>query len=75
MFKWIKRRRLIEELNAQYFLMSIYLREWIYNTERYLEEDDAYNKNNLRRNMNIASKEFTILEESIGHTIRELREL
>ena len=75
MFKWIKRRRLIDELNTEYFMMSIFLRKWIAHTEQYLKDDGSYNKKELRREMIFASEQCTIHEESVRRIIKELREL
>ena len=75
MFKAFKKKGLIKELDTQYFMMSISLREWVYFTELYLSGDARYDKKYLLRKMKHASNEFTIREKLVNNILKELGEL
>lgn len=73
MFKIFKRKRLIEELDHQYFMLSICLREWVYWTEQYLTEESRYDKRFVLQKMHWASDECTVRQELIEDILKELR--
>lgn len=73
MFKFFKRKRLMEELEYQYFIFSLRLGEWTYWTEQYLTEESRCDKRFVLQKMHWASDECTVRQELIEDILKELR--
>lgn len=74
MFKFFKKRRLMEELNYAYYMMNVSLACWIHSTEKYLESN-ADNKESILRDMHRASDEFTRSNQKVQAILIEIEGL